>query len=114
MYFELNARPRLDAAGNITRAGDDLDARGLTEFFFDVVYWTWATVLAAALVGDRAWWMWAAIPLYSAYAAFRAFGGVRDSLGAMAGAGADPARDTAQSNRQKKMEKRGGQRVAYR
>jgi SRP-independent targeting protein 2/TMEM208 len=115
IFFEFNSRPKHDAAGNITRAGDDLEARGLTEYLFDVMYWTWGTVVVATFLGDRSWWMWAAVPVYSIYAAYKAFGGIKESLGALSAAGSEGGSGTgAQSNRQKKMEKRGGQRVQYR
>lgn len=61
------------------------------------------------------------MPIYAAYAAYGAVGSVRKGFGGLAGAGAadgmaagadKPGGGT--SKRQAKMEKRGGQRVAYR
>ena len=114
VFLEINSRPKFNAAGDITRAGDDLDAKGLTEYFFDVMYWTWGTIIVAIIMGDRAWWIWGVVPVYSLWAAYRAFGGVKESLAGLSGAGGEGSGAGTQSNRQKKMEKRGGQRMQYR
>jgi len=56
-----------------------------------------------------------AIPLYSVWLAYTTFGGIRQGMAGMAGAGDRAlAGGSEGSNRQKKMEKRGGQRVRYR
>jgi hypothetical protein len=56
-----------------------------------------------------------AIPLYSVWLAYTTFGGIRQGMAGMAGAGDRAlAGGSEGSNRQKKMEKRGGQRVQYR
>ena len=113
VFMELNSRPKYTPDGEVARAGDDLDARGLTDYLFDVLYWTWATIVVAALFGNRAWWMWVAVPVYSVYAAYKAFGGVKESLAGLSGAGKEGGAGP-QSKRQAKLEKRGGQRVQYR
>jgi hypothetical protein len=81
---------------------------------WDVVYWTWGTTAIVTLFGDWAWWLYAAVPLYSAYLAFTTYSGVRKGMGGMMGGGADE-KVAAQgpSKRQTKMEKR-GQKVQYR
>lgn len=55
-----------------------------------------------------------AIPLYSVWLAYTTFGGMRQGMAGMAGAGDPVLAGSEGSNRQKKMEKRGGQRVQYR
>ena len=61
------------------------------------------------IVGDNGWWLWIVIPLYSIYAAWGAFNGVRSGF---AGLGGDDGDATATgSKRQKKLEKRGGKRM---
>lgn len=40
------------------RPGQDLEAKGLTEWMWDVLYWTWGCVVLVALVGDWAWWFY--------------------------------------------------------
>lgn len=114
--FEQNSRPTLGPNGDIQRAGDDLEAKGLTEYMFDVLYWSWGCIVLTAIFGNRLWWLWAAIPVYSVYAAYTTFTGVRGSLSGMASAAGEPegANTTGTSKRQQKLEKRGGQRVQYR
>lgn len=108
-------RPRYDEAGNLRRAGEDLDAAGLTEFFWDIIYWTWINLVAVIVIGNAAWWLYLVVPLYAAYAAVSTARGVKGMLGGLAGGGAEgEVSEQAQSKRQQKMEKRGGQRVSYR
>ena len=111
-WFERNSRPKYNPAGDLTGAGDDLDARGTTEYLFDVMYWTWGTIALAAVFGDKAWWMWIVVPTYSLFAGYKAATGVRDMMGGLAGS--PGSADEPQSNRQKKMEKRDGQKMQYR
>jgi hypothetical protein len=116
-WFERVGRPvYVDGANgkDLRKAGEDLEAKGLTEWMWDVVYWTWGTTAIVTLFGDWAWWLYAAVPLYSAYLAFTTYSGVRKGMGGMMGGGADE-KVAAQgpSKRQTKMEKR-GQKVQYR
>lgn len=75
---------------------------------------------AAAVLGDRAWWAWAAVPIYAVYLGWTTYAGVRGGMGGLmggagAGAGAKGDGEAGEgSKRQKKLEKRGGQRVQYR
>ncbi|MCJ1315286.1 hypothetical protein MMC15_000603 [Xylographa vitiligo] len=114
-WFERIGRPTSGANGEVKNSGQDLEAKGLTEYMFDVLYWSWGTTFLASVFGDRAWWLWAAIPLYSAWLAYSTFGSVRQGMVGLSGQG--PEGETpngATSNRQRKMEKRGGQKVQYR
>lgn len=105
--LERLGRPSLHPDGSLRRAGEDLDAKGLTEYMWDVLYWTWACVGLVCLLGDWAWWLYAVVPLYSAWLAWTTLGGVRNGFAGMQGD------DMEDSKRQKKMEKRGAQRVVY-
>ncbi|KAF2746539.1 hypothetical protein M011DRAFT_459294 [Sporormia fimetaria CBS 119925] len=109
--FERLGRPTYNADGAVKRSGEDLEAKGLTEYMWDVTYWTYGCLLAAATFGDRAWWLWSIVPIYSAYLAYTTFMGVRKGYTDAAGV---PQPGAATSKRQAKMEKRGGQKVAYR
>lgn len=66
--------------------------------------------------GDRAWWLWIVVPLYSVWLAYSTFMGVKSGFGGMGGGdGSDQAAPAGgESKRQKKLEKRGGQRTQYR
>lgn len=111
-YLERLARPTFKADGSLHRAGEDLDAKGLTEFMWDILYWTWINLLLVIVFGNRAWWFYLVVPSYAIYAAVTTASGLKSMLGGMAGAGGEA--EGPQSKRQTKMEKRGGQRVAYR
>ncbi|KAI9658538.1 MAG: hypothetical protein M1829_006764 [Trizodia sp. TS-e1964] len=122
LWFERVARPRyvsvpVPVGGGGERyqlrsAGEDLDAKGLTEWMWDVLFWTWGCVAVVAVLGDRGWWLWAAVPAYSAWLAYRLVGGMRQGAAGLAGAGMDAA--DGGSNRQRKMEKRGQGQKVYR
>ncbi|GIZ45208.1 hypothetical protein CKM354_000838800 [Cercospora kikuchii] len=114
-WFERIARPTY-VDGELKRAGEDLDAKGLTEFMWDVLYWTWGTVALVSLVGDYGWWVYAVVPLYSIWSAWTTYSGFKTGMGGMMPGGAtEPAATQGgQSKRQAKLEKRGGQKVQYR
>lgn len=117
-WFEHIGRPTFSDNGDLKRAGEDLEAKGLTEWMWDITYWTWVCVVLAALVGNKAWYAWVAVPLYSGWLAFTTFSGARKGLAGMGGQSEDAAAGGAaapgQSKRQAKMEKRGGQKMQYR
>lgn len=125
-FFEISGRPTYTAGreNDLKRAGQDLEAPGLTEFMWDVLYWTWGVTALAGLAGDWAWWGWVVVPLYAGYAGWMAVRGFRGALGM---GGAAPAAEEVNgsadgkgsasasgSKRQQKMEKRGGQKAVYR
>lgn len=113
-YLDRLGRPSYSADGSLRRAGEDLDAKGLTEFMWDVVYWSWINIALAILFGNRAWWLYVVVPAYSVYLAATTVGGMKGMLGGMGAADGAGAGAEAESKRQKKMEKRGGQKVTYR
>lgn len=119
-YFERLSRPTHNADSSLLRAGEDLEAKGLTEWMWDLLYWTWGCVVLVSLVGDRGWWAWIVVPGYSAWLAFTTFTGMKSGLGGMMGAGGNEgsggaeSKGDGQSRRQAKMEKRGGQKMVYR
>ncbi|KAG9206602.1 hypothetical protein G6514_003436 [Epicoccum nigrum] len=111
--FERQSRPTLLADGSIKRPGEDLDASGLTEYMWDVTYWTYGCIALAALFGDWTWWAMVVVPAYSAYSLYGVYSGFRGGAGYTDAAGV-PQPGATQSKRQAKMEKRGGQKVSYR
>jgi hypothetical protein len=115
-YLHILAQPSHAADGTIRSGGSDLADKGLTEFMWDVVYWTWINLVIVVVVGNWGWWLYAAVPAYAVYCVVGAARGVRGLLSGGGGAGADGegGMGGASSKRQAKMEKRGGQRVAYR
>ena len=113
-WFERAGRPQYGSQpGELLKSGEDLDAQGMTEWMWDVLYWTYCCVLLAAVFGDWAWWLYAVVPVYSVYLLYTAFGGAKQMMAGIAGAGSE-GKTSGQSKRQQKLEKRGGQRVVYR
>ncbi|KAL4925020.1 SND2/TMEM208 family protein [Aspergillus undulatus] len=122
-YLDKIGRPTYatDGSGSGSSAlrspGEDLNAAGLTEYMWDVLYWTWGCIGAVCVFGDRAWWLWVVVPVYSVYLAYSTVMGVKGGLkgfGGGAGEGGEGVATGAESKRQRKMEKRGGQRMQYR
>ena len=115
IWLERAGRPSISENGDVRRAGEDLEAKGLTEYLWDVLYWSWTCIVLSGCFGDKAWWLWIAIPIYSIYLANTTFGSMRQGMAGLSGAEQqNSAQATGTSNRQKKMEKRGGQKVQYR
>ena len=115
-WFEKIGRPTNGPNGDLQKSGEDLEAEGLTEFMWDVLYWSWGCIAIVSLLGDKAWWLWAVIPLYSAWLAYTTFGSVRQGMAGLTGQGGrGSALDGgATSKRQKKLEKRGGLKMHHR
>ncbi|KAI9795330.1 MAG: hypothetical protein M1833_007242 [Piccolia ochrophora] len=113
-WLERIGRPSyVSGTTDLRKSGEDLEAKGLTEYLWDVLYWSWACIVVVAVFGNKGWWSWVAIPLYSAWLGYTTFGSMSSGLGGLAAGGKEGVQG-GQSNRQKKMDKRGGQRVQYR
>ncbi|KAL4791149.1 hypothetical protein BDV19DRAFT_314760 [Aspergillus venezuelensis] len=111
--------PSPDGSGakSLRSPGEDLNAVGLTEYMWDVLYWTWGCIGAVCVFGDRAWWLWGVVPVYSVWLAYSTVMGVKGGLsgfGGGEGGEGGAVGSGAESKRQKKMEKRGGRGVQYR
>jgi hypothetical protein len=113
-WLEKIGRPTYAEDGELRRSGEDMDAKGLTEFMWDVLYWTWACVAAAAFLGNTAWIMYAVVPIYSMWMASSMFLNMKQGMAGMTGQGEGAGEPAGESKRQKKMEKRGGQKSQYR
>ncbi|KAF8435605.1 hypothetical protein BGX38DRAFT_1274878 [Terfezia claveryi] len=113
-YLEQISRPKYAAgnAGDLRRAGEDLDAKGLMEYLWDIIYVTWGCLVGVTVFGEWVWWLWTVIPVYAVYTGISMFMGFRRNFGGLGSAGKTEA-PQGMSNRQKKLEKRGGQRVVY-
>lgn len=57
LFFERNSRPKYNGS-ELRNSGEDLEAKGLTEWMWDILYWTWACIVLAAVIGDRAWYLY--------------------------------------------------------
>lgn len=80
--LETSGRPRYDSATKALRsAGEDLAASGLTEYMFDVIWVTWASVVLVILFGNWAWLLWAVVPAYGLYLGYGLLGMGRQRMG---------------------------------
>ncbi|KAL8895682.1 MAG: hypothetical protein Q9207_008065 [Kuettlingeria erythrocarpa] len=114
-WFERIGRPVNAPNGELKKAGEDLEAKGLTEYLWDVLYWTWGCLVVVGLFGDMAWVGYLVVPVYSAWLAWTTFGSMKDGMMGMAGGGGTAGTASGStSNRQKKMENRSGQKMQYR
>lgn len=97
--LESTGRPRYDpATGALKASGEDLNAQGLTEYMFDVIWVTWGSILCAMVFGNWGWLLWAAVPAYGLYLGSGLLGMGRQKLAQMQG-GANDAPAAPQSNR---------------
>ncbi|KAL6871864.1 hypothetical protein J3F83DRAFT_713750 [Trichoderma novae-zelandiae] len=82
--LETSGRPRYDAAtGALKTSGEDLAAAGLTEYMFDVVWVTWASIVAVVLFGNWGWILFAVVPAYGAYMGYGLLGMGKSALAQM-------------------------------
>lgn len=114
-YLDRVGRPRYNEDGSLRAAGEDLNATGLTEYMWDVLYWTQGCIVAVCIFNDRAWWLWAVVPIYSVYLAYTTVMGVKRGFAGMGGGGGEVGEDheSPKSKSQQKKEKR-GDRPKYR
>lgn len=73
-WFERIGRPTYIDGPNgkeLKRSGEDLEAKGLTEWMWDVVYWSWGCIVLSTLLGDWAWWFFVSHSLSAICCPFR-------------------------------------------
>lgn len=112
-YLDRVGRPRYNEDGSLRAAGEDLNATGLTEYMWDVLYWTQGCIVAVSIFNDRAWWLWAVVPVYSVYLAYTTVMGVKRGFAGMGGGEVGEDHEGPKSKSQQKKEKR-GDRPKYR
>jgi hypothetical protein len=92
--LERTGRPSYDpATGALKSSGEDLAAPGLTEYLFDIIWYTWGTIILVTFMGNQFWFILAAVPAFGAYKGWSLWGAAR-SLGQLNGmetAAAPPA-----------------------
>ncbi|KAF2663294.1 hypothetical protein BT63DRAFT_430481 [Microthyrium microscopicum] len=50
-----------DGVKELKRPGEDLEAQGVMEWAWDVVYWSWGCTGLAAVLGDWGWSIWVSL-----------------------------------------------------
>jgi len=80
--LEKTGRPKFDAATKALKtSGEDLAAPGLTEYMFDVIWITWASLISVMLFGNWGWILWSVLPVYGAYKGYGLFGMAKGMMG---------------------------------
>ncbi|KAI1807982.1 DUF788-domain-containing protein [Daldinia bambusicola] len=81
-FLEASGRPRYDPSTKaLQRAGEDMSAPGLTEYMFDVIWVTWASVVLVMLFGNWGWLLWTVVPAYGAFKGYGLLGAARGMAG---------------------------------
>lgn len=92
--LESTGRPKYNPTGALRTSGEDLSAAGLTEYMFDVIWVTWACLVAVLIFGNKAWFLWVVIPAFGLYKGYGLFGAARGMMGG-ANLGSQGAEDTS-------------------
>lgn len=80
--LETSGRPKFDPSTKALKsAGEDLSSPGLTEYMFDIIWVTWACLIAVMLFGNWAWLLWAVVPAYGAWKGYGLLGMARGMMG---------------------------------
>lgn len=80
--LESTGRPKFDPSTNALKtAGEDLSAPGLTDYMFDVIWVTWASVVLVTFFGNWAWLLWSVVPAYGAFKGFGLLSAARGMTG---------------------------------
>lgn len=85
--LETTGRPKRDPTTKALKgSGEDLSAPGLTEYMFDVIWVTWASLIAVMLIGNWGWMLWAVVPVYGLYKGYGLLGMAKGMMGSGQGA----------------------------
>ncbi|KAI1213046.1 DUF788-domain-containing protein [Annulohypoxylon truncatum] len=100
--LESSGRPKYDSSTKaMQNAGEDLSAPGLTEYMFDVIWMTWASVVLVILLGNWGWLLWSVVPAYGAFKGYSLLGAARGMAG-MPGQQPDNAAPVAGNRKQRR------------
>ncbi|EPE27977.1 hypothetical protein GLAREA_04768 [Glarea lozoyensis ATCC 20868] len=96
--LESTGRPKYDPSTKaLKNSGEDLAAPGLTEYMFDVIWITWASLISVLVFGDWGWLLWAVVPVYGAYKGYGLLGMARGLMGGGGGAQMPEEQQAAQA-----------------
>ncbi|KAI1330457.1 hypothetical protein F5Y16DRAFT_363231 [Xylariaceae sp. FL0255] len=100
--LESTGRPKYDSNNALKTAGEDLAAPGLTEYMFDVIWVTWASVVMVILFGNWGWILWTVVPAYGAFKGFGLMSAARGMAGGMQQPQQDASAAPAPGNRRQR------------
>ncbi|ODV96994.1 hypothetical protein PACTADRAFT_48776 [Pachysolen tannophilus NRRL Y-2460] len=116
--IEKTGRPKYDSSGKLVSSGEDLKQSGLTEYMFDIIYFTLiCDILMIVFGSNKVWYLYLAIP---GFASYKLFGLIKAGRALLGGGSSKTENSTeeqtpAKSKRQAKLEARGNrQRVQAR
>lgn len=121
IVIEKSGRPVYGPDKRLARTPMDLSQAGLTEYLFDVIYFTLICDLLVIVLGsNKVWYLYLAIPGFAGYKIFTLVSYGRNLLGGGKPAVEPQAAEEAQpqeevkSKRQQKLEARGGKKKIVR
>ncbi|KAI1758965.1 DUF788-domain-containing protein [Hypoxylon sp. FL1150] len=80
--LESSGRPKYEPSTKaLKNAGEDLSAPGLTEYMFDVIWVTWASIVMVIFFGNWGWILWTVVPAYGAVKGYSLLGMARGMAG---------------------------------
>ncbi|CAG8951272.1 hypothetical protein HYFRA_00008021 [Hymenoscyphus fraxineus] len=80
--LESTGRPKYDASTKALKSsGEDLAAQGLTEYMFDIIWITWASLISVIFLGNWGWLLWSVVPVYGLYKGYGLLGMARGMMG---------------------------------
>lgn len=100
--LEKAGRPSFDATGAVKSSGEDLAARGLTEYMWDVIWVTWACQILVMLFGNWFWILWVVVPAYGAYQGYGLLGSAKQMAGLQGAQGAQGQAAAPAGNRKQR------------
>ncbi len=104
--LESSGRPKYtttsSGSSTLKSPGEDLAAPGLTEYMFDVVWVTWAALVAVMLFGNWGWLLWTVVPIYGAVKGVGLFGAFRGLTAPAQGADEQMQQQAMQGNRRQR------------
>lgn len=103
--LERTGRPTYDPTTKALKsAGEDLNAEGLTEYLFDVVWVTWGVLGLVIVAGDWGWWAWAIVPVFGVWKGWGLLGMARGMMGGngLKGGGVSEEQMAGQGNRRQR------------
>lgn len=110
--IEKTGRPKEDSKGVIIRPGADLHQEGLTEYLFDIIYFTVGINFLTVLFNSgKPWWFYWAVPIFAGYKLYSLFKAGKEMFGGGAKSGQQvnefQNKEAEKSKRQQKREARG-------
>jgi hypothetical protein len=100
--LETTGRPKYLPDGKLRTSGEDLAAEGLTEYMFDVVWVTWASLVSAVIFGNWGWIVWAVVPVFGLWKGWGLFGAARGMMGQQGAAQGTQEQIPAQNRKQRR------------